>query len=681
MYKEVVMSVGYGSNFKLAKLSSEEVGKEEIQRSSLGGILNIISIIGEIIGSIAFPELAPIIAVGAAGTRVGIEAATGEQISPLGTTIDFAGGIIPGIGMGIKNLKMFGIVSEQLGGLYSSAARQAEFYEGLGNNLQISANKAANLAGPHHTLAEAFSMAHQTITKSGGDFFRTASMVSDRLGGQISEGMRNGYMVADFLGYRTSFEAYRSALSNTLEMEGLKGLSVGEKAAGVGSGAVFGTTEDVIQTAREAGLSEEFIRELLAYEAEGLSYKSIRSIFIDELIRQVGRQEALRIIRSLPEAQDTIRRMMEFELTKEERRGFLGGLNYAVKHPVKWAGSSQGNTVLQWVQNIFDGNDLGRFLVEKPYSMIKEEIDKVFKGLKPVIKNAEKVEDAWEKTGGVLVDSQVILGYKVIQESKNPLGHNLIMIKFYPEPTKGKKPVFVRATATQLEQLATKGMRYYQKTWAVSKGGRRGNTFLNIPPQLRFMMNSTTSFLPVGALRWFESLSSNIVGSFLQHSAKDGYSFKWTGIGSSEYTDKIGKTVGHTFANRVSRMFTRVIAGGYAKYRIGSKSPIAKFIGSELQRFSGAGVNTAFDISGMTGRSRLTAGQIATRNFRTAGLQGVKGATSYTNRRLASGSTGLGSSYIRQSIGTRRSLNIYQRPLSSLSGGGARLTSFGKFKI
>lgn len=127
-------------------------------------------------------------------------------------------------------------------------------------------------------------------------------------------------------------------------------------------------------------------------------------------------------------------------------------------------------------------------------------------------------------------------------------------------------------------------------------------------------------------------------------------------------------------------MLTRVITGGFAKYKLGKNSVIAKFIGSELQRFSSAGVQTGLAISGMTSHSRLSAGQIAGNKFRTAALAGVKGSATYTNRRLLSSGKG-GSSYIKSTIGIRRNLQILQRPTSSVTGGGFRLTSIGKFRL
>lgn len=95
----------------------------------------------------------------------------------------------------------------------------------------------------------------------------------------------------------------------------------------------------------------------------------------------------------------------------------------------------------------------------------------VFGRVKGAFKKAKALEKAFERTGGVRIDSDVILGYKII-------GHEgpfyQIQISFKPDATGakdpqaknygGKKPVYVTASMLQIVKLQQGGMAYYLDT-------------------------------------------------------------------------------------------------------------------------------------------------------------------------------------------------------------------------
>ncbi len=74
------------------------------------------------------------------------------------------------------------------------------------------------------------------------------------------------------------------------------------------------------------------------------------------------------------------------------------------------------------------------------------------------------IEKLFEESGGILVNSEVVLGYKVIEDRVDTF---LVQISFYPAATRskrnprGKEPVYVFATKAELKHLRDQGMGYY----------------------------------------------------------------------------------------------------------------------------------------------------------------------------------------------------------------------------
>lgn len=269
--------------------------------------------------------------------------------------------------------------------------------------------------------------------------------------------------------------------------------------------------------------------------------------------------------------------------------------------------------IVQRVQAFFDAKDMGRAPAEAGYKWISKHVKETTKDLVKKIKGAKwgkklaAMEKAFTKAGGVLCNSSVIMGYRILEKK---VGMSLIQISFYPFMTKakhekwngrrtknfyGKKPVFVWATSTQIDSLRTKGMVYYLKKWARNRGGNHSSLFgINLLSGAEFIL----PFVNTGLLRNIFSLSSNIVHNTQSRLAGKGvYGIidlfspanskkAWKGAFSSF------KTVAMT---RVGRIIGRRFIGGASSLIFGNV--IGNAIGREAQRIMGgitASINKGF---------------------------------------------------------------------------------------
>lgn len=139
------------------------------------------------------------------------------------------------------------------------------------------------------------------------------------------------------------------------------------------------------------------------------------------------------------------------------------------------------------------------------------------------MKAARKAEETFAKTGGVMMNSSVIMGYKVIM---NEIEWKTLLIKFRPEATNakkgknqgGKKDVIVKTDEATFIQFtkAKSPMGFYLDTWAKSRGGRtvaENNAFANIAIPLDTIGISTDmvdvlGFLPIKQIRPYLALAS-----------------------------------------------------------------------------------------------------------------------------------------------------------------------------
>jgi len=234
----------------------------------------------------------------------------------------------------------------------------------------------------------------------------------------------------------------------------------------------------------------------------------------------------------------------------------------------------------RWVQKLqlIDPNDLGRAPVEALYQRTKRYLDDAFKQtrkrLSPVLKKAKNIETAFTKTGGVLLDSDWLLGYKVITATP---ATSLILIKFIPSATNAKRDVIVWATPFQIKQLIASPGKSYLRYWALSRGGAPVS-LTNLFGGLSFgrsslFVSNVLGFIPVPQLRHILSIVSNWVEN-VADIANGDY--------AKNYFDKLKRSFINTSISRSFRILAKGVVGNYAKQAFGNA--IGRFIGFELQR-------------------------------------------------------------------------------------------------
>lgn len=304
--------------------------------------------------------------------------------------------------------------------------------------------------------------------------------------------------------------------------------------------------------------------------------------------------------------------------------------------------------VVQPIQAIFDANDLGRAPVEAAYRKLKQVISKAFHN-KNILKKAATFEEAFEKSGGIVVDSDWILGYKIIKDIP---GEKLIQIS-YGKDTGRIRQVYTFATEKQLLKFIASPGHYYLEHWAYSRGGAKlkiGGLF----SQKGFMhgglanaTQSALSFLPAAALRNLFSITSNIVENVWDMSQGDY---------TKEYLTKLKKSFTSNALNRSVRLTTRVIGGGIASKFLGAQ--IGNTLGREMQRI---GTNILVPIiktklNGSDHKAYTSASII------NKGLMGIK-----SNLRRALRHQRGSSSVILQSLAADRKLKIVGRAPNTLA--------------
>lgn len=120
-------------------------------------------------------------------------------------------------------------------------------------------------------------------------------------------------------------------------------------------------------------------------------------------------------------------------------------------------------------------------VAERELAELENKVSKKSPALRTLEREANQLKKFLVEEGGALVNSKVILGYKVLSQHPGTDIYN-VQIVFNPATTGatstksknhgGKKPVFVQATSSQLSSLEAGGMRVYLREWAMSDGGR-----------------------------------------------------------------------------------------------------------------------------------------------------------------------------------------------------------------
>lgn len=309
-------------------------------------------------------------------------------------------------------------------------------------------------------------------------------------------------------------------------------------------------------------------------------------------------------------------------------------------------GSSKFNDRVVQIVQLMDPADAGRYIIERLYRRMV----KYFKPLFRVLGSVNKIDTAFEKAGGTLVKSNVIVGYRVIGYNKKTPGHSDIMISFYPEMTRskhptsrngkanknfhGKPPVFVTASDAEITGLIDGGMKYYLRKWAITRGGTAAS--MNTLDGMGLALMLILPFMQTGMLRNILSLGSN-VSKMSKRFAKSGL---------DGWGDDFIKSFRRAVVNRPGRFLARGVIAPLAG-RFGRLT--ALIVSRESQRFIGVATTAA---------NAAIEGKKPKNFYKTFQSQFRSAAGSYGNRIMRSG--GRGSALITQKK-YRRKINMVKR--------------------
>lgn len=258
----------------------------------------------------------------------------------------------------------------------------------------------------------------------------------------------------------------------------------------------------------------------------------------------------------------------------------------SIKKLVRFMGSSRYNDlVVQTSQNI-DPNNLGRYLIERPYRLLKTRIERFnTKWLRATIKYSNKVSNAWTQAGGIWMGGEFINGYKVLTTGNvGFLTKNAVLINFNKENTAaknktwkgkatnnfgGKKDVIVLMSNLELGKLRDYGGDYYLTNYARNRGGKRAGG-IAISDRLSLFLG----FIPQNALRLNLSIISNLTKT-IQRLSQGTYFSNWT--------KTFSRALIKTSINRSVRLLTRVLL---------PKLGVNKIFSQELSRFATASLTS-----------------------------------------------------------------------------------------
>lgn len=457
------MPIGYGGRFESPILTKSEISLliERRQRSGGGFVsfLRILTVIAEV-GLSLVPGVGPFaqtgIALGAAGARLGLDFEEGS-VNPVNVGIDFGAALIPGVGGGIRNVRQTRFLRDYSGYLQNlvNAAEESGKVGRLPSQLADVVGRARGKAGFSEALFEQGSFFRSPLSSS------SIESASRNYFGELYTGGGNLISTSQNIGFTAGRNLVEEAdVLRTIGRFGENTETVGQE--------VF-NEDRRINKARE--LTEIEIRSILT-EADilaitKLAQKSLTDTeFISratEYLSRIGKLDAVERLGG--DFAKNISSTLRGTFSKAPAAGKSTVKKY-IRSLTRPNSKEFNDNFVQKVQLIFDGSDAGRAPIEYGYRHLKEYFARKFSKMRKIIEGANSIEDAFVKTGGTLVNSNVIIGYKLIADRGTA---SLIMINFYPNATKsqknpnGKEPVFVFANKFELERLRERGMSYYLK--------------------------------------------------------------------------------------------------------------------------------------------------------------------------------------------------------------------------
>lgn len=201
---------------------------------------------------------------------------------------------------------------------------------------------------------------------------------------------------------------------------------------------------------------------------------------------------------------------------------------------------------------------LDKTLEEKGWGKIAKNLNK-----------AEELEKGFVKSGGTVIKSKYLLGYKVLVST--PLGLNKAQMHFRT----GKLPIIIDASDKDLLNLVEQGSSYWfaigqSRGWFMSRGGKNAG-----PVSATGLVSKILAIMPVQVIRTFGSMLHNVKD--VQNALREegfGYFSTWSHEFVSAFTN--------TLTNRVGRSLTAGVVG--VRY--------GKWAGRASQQFGTALINS-----------------------------------------------------------------------------------------
>lgn len=569
------MGLGYGTGYKPIKFNKKRLstGGEDKSVFLSTSVLRTIFTVAEIglaftgIGAVA--EVGVGLAFGAANQI--LDAQEGNQ-NVLGTFLNFGTPLIGGAFTGLANKAGVNSLVKGTGVLGKAADEVSSDLTGIGRlkGLDFEKTEALLKYGENVNKLSSFQKFNKGLNTKGfrklskeakeaiknlqvlGKSASKGAKLSDNLGRELGEGRRESLHQKQIL-KQAGFTDEEIAAIIRIQNRSLKQLE-----ATRGLKEMDNLLRSISRTNKAQGV-QEFIN---AYKA-GLKSLKTSNVAIDD---------ATKFYRFLEDAYKKVSPKFSKQLSNAD-------LPWA-KKLWKYMGSAEFNR--KWVQRLqlIDPRDMGRAIVEKVYKVTRLKIEKWFKRLKYI----KDLDEAFVKSGGTAMESSWIQGYKIVL---NEGLKKLILISFKGHATNHKRPVLVWATTKQIKNWhsADSTGRYYQNTWAVSRGGKAiGLSTLFGGVSLRktsMSINAVLAFLPVQQIRNILSIVTNYVEN-INDMVKGTYKSTFL----TKLTDSfVGATVSRTF-----RLLGKVIAGGAATHsatkKYGNKlgKLIGQVVGMETQR-------------------------------------------------------------------------------------------------
>lgn len=630
------------------------------------GLIRTLTLLGEIgLSLILGPEAGAAIAVGAAGIYTGLDAKQGS-ISSLNMGITWGAALIPvlqvarapkiamkNLDKAIESLREVEAVEAQLikqGQLTPELQAQilnrptAELLEGIRDEIKAVGNNKKGL--------------QSYITKN-----------QKTLEKQLTANFK--------LQAQNALKTETSALKETLTFKEVKAMTEQSfkiaitRGKHIARGLIdvkkWNKLNQAFETEAQEQLTQIFGKDVVADLMESLKNapKAEQQSRILAFVREnLGAEQAAQLINKLDN--EMLAKPAKSVLEKETSNRALA----ALKKP---ASKDFNDLWVQKIQAIFDANDFGRMPIEMAYQRLKNTLRKKLGTSAKALQKFESAREAFLKTGGTAVNSNRILGYKVIQT----LGtRSLIMIAFNPaisamggtgakhrfyngRLTKnygGKPPAFVEATDKDLLDLQADGMAFYLKRWAFSKGGAPvGSKFFGLGSLLG-EASIVLPFINTSLMRNLLSITSNIV-----ENVDDMAKGKWT----MEWAEKWKRSFKRSLTSRSGRLLAQGVIRPFA----------GPLVARELQRAFGA-FTTAVNNAGE--RKRGSFGYRFKRSFIAEFQPRLSmGAQSYANK-YSRKRGGYGSSV----LGAKRKLGFMRRPISALTPNSMlNPRSIGRFKV